>query len=358
MTGIIVIGIIYAVWMIWLWYYQQKIPLFKTSTTQKVSKFSIVVPFKNEAENLPRLFNSLKNLNYPKEVFEIITVDDHSSDKSCQIVESQKDIKCIRNRGNGKKQALQTGIDLAQNEWIVSLDADCEVSPDYLQTLNDFIVENRPEMILGPVRYFDTKSFLGQFQQFEFLCLQALTMASCSFEKSFLANGANLVFKKKSFETVGGYKGNLSIASGDDVFLLQKFAQKFPGKIKFLKSHSAIVKTKEAPNWNFLIQQKIRWASKSKKKSQITAKLLGILMLSVHISLLYALLNFQVFYWFIVVKFLLDTWCLSCTNRFFRARLLWWYVPLSFIVYPFYYIIVFVLALLGKYQWKGQFYKT
>ncbi len=358
MTGLIIIGTIYTVWMIWLLIYQSRINFFETRKTTPVSKFSIVISFKNEAEYLPRLLHSLKNLNYPLQHFEIIAVDDHSVDESFEIVNRYKNIKVVKNSGNGKKRALQTGITMALNEWIVTLDADCELQQDYLQTLNGFIVENQPEMILGPVRYFDTKSFIEQFQQFEFLCLQALTMASYASEKPFLANGANLIFKKKSFEAVGGHEGNLSIASGDDVFLLQKFTQQFPGKIKFLKSRSAIVKTQAAPNWKSLIQQKIRWASKSKKSGQTIAKLLGILMMLVHLSLLYALFNFKEFYWFIVVKFLVDALCLSQTNRFYRARLLWWYYPLSFIVYPFYLLIVFVLAFRGKYQWKGQTFKT
>ncbi len=358
MTVLVIIGCIYTLWVIWLLIYQNRISYYKTKETVPVSKFSIVIPFKNEAEHLPRLLYSLNKLNYPLEHFEIIAVDDHSVDESFEIIKRQKNIKLVKSSGNGKKRALQTGITMAQYEWIVSLDADCELQQDYLQTLNGFIVENQPEMILGPVRYFDTKSFSGQFQQFEFLCLQALTMASCSMGKPFLANGANLIFRKQSFETVKGYKDNLDIASGDDVFLLQKFAQKFPGKIKFLKSRSAIVKTQAASNWKSLIQQKIRWASKSKKGGQTMAKLLSILMMLVHLSLLYALFNFKEFYWFIAVKFLVDALCLSQTNRFYRARLLWWYYPLSFIVYPFYWLVVFVLAFRGKYQWKGQTFKT
>ena len=351
---LLTIGSIYAVLIYVLLIYAHKIPFYKTKETKKVFKFSIIIPFKNEASNLFRLLQSLQKLNYPEDSYEIIMIDDHSVDNSFKIVENQQDIKLIKNKAKGKKQALQTGIALVQNEWVVSIDADCVLSPDYLQAVNGFIVQHRPEMILGPVRFFDSTGFLEQFQQFEFLCLQAMTMAGAGFQKPFLANGANLIFRKQSFDTVGGYEGNLDIASGDDVFLLQKFAEKFPGKIYFIKSRSAIVKTQASSNWKALVQQKIRWAGKSRKGGQTIAKLLGILMILVHVSLLYALFNFQQFYWLIAIKFMLDALCLYLTNRFYRARLLWWYYPLSFMVYPLYLLVVFVLALRGSYRWKGE----
>ena len=354
MMLLVVIGSIYAILMLWLLIYVSQPAYQKTKKTKKVFEFSIIIPFKNEASNLPRLLNSLKKIDYPAEAFEIILIDDHSVDNSFKIAEYQHGIKPVKNEGKGKKQALLTGITQAKHQWIISIDADCELSPDYLKAVNGFIAQYQPEMILGPVRYFDTTGFLGQFQQFEFLCLQAMTMAGAGFQKPFLANGANLIFRKQSFETVRGYEGNLDIASGDDVFLLQKFAEKFSGKIYFIKSRSAIVKTQAASNWKTLIQQKIRWAGKSKKGGQTMAKLLGILMMLVHVSLLYSLLNFKEFYWFIAIKFMVDALCLYLTNRFYRARLLWWYYPLSFMVYPIYLLIVFVLALRGGYNWKGE----
>ena len=352
-----VIAGIYVIWILWLWTYLQKTPWFETQKTNPVSKFSIIIPFKNEAENLPRLLDSLQQLDYPESHFEIIMIDDHSVDDSLKIVENHNDIKLLKNQGSGKKQALQTGITQAQNEWIISIDADCEVSPNYLQTLNAFILQKQPEMILGPVRYFDSKHFLGQFQQFEFLCLQALTMASAAYQKPFLANGANLIFRKQSFEAVGGYDGNMNMASGDDVFLLQKFVHKFPDKIHFIKSLSATVKTQAAQSLTELIQQKIRWAGKSKTKGLAVAKLTGILMVLFHMGLIYALITFPVNYGFVVVKFLADSLCLYQVNRFYRAKLIWWFYPLAFMVYPFYLIVVFVLALKGTYRWKGDIYK-
>ena len=348
---------IYVIWVLWLWAFFNKIPYFETKKTEPVSKFSIIIPFKNEAENLQRLLNSLHHLNYPKSHFEIIMIDDHSIDDSIKKIVNQDNIKLLKNEGSGKKQALQTGMAQAQYKWIVSIDADCEAPSNYLQTLNAFILHKQPEMILGPVRYFDAKSFLGQFQQFEFLYLQAMTMASSAYGKPFLANGANLIFKKQSFEVVGGYEGNMNIASGDDVFLLQKFVRKFPNKIYFIKSHSTIVKTQAAKSLSELIHQKIRWASKSKIKGPAVVKLTGIIMLLFHLALTYALLTLPVNYGFVIVKFLADALSLHQVNRFYRARLIWWFYPFAFAIYPLYLLWIFVWALRGTYRWKGKTYQ-
>ena len=346
----------YLIWIGLIGWGFYKIPEFVTQTQTPKNRFSIIIAFKNEAENLPRLIHSLQKLQYPDTFFEIIMIDDTSVDGSSKIVENQPDIKLLKNAGKGKKQALQTGMAQAQFEWIVSIDADCEVTPNYLQTVNAFILQKQPEMLLGPVRYFDSKHFLGQFQQFEFLCLQALTVAGATYGKPFLANGANLIFRKQSFEAVGGYDGNMAIASGDDVFLLQKFVQKFPDKIYFIKSRSAIVKTQAAKSLTELMQQKIRWAGKSKIQSPAIAKLTGIMMIILHLALTYSLLTLPVNYGFVAVKFLADAFCLHQINRFYDAKLVWWFYPLAFILYPFYLIWVFVLALKGKYRWKGEVY--
>lgn len=351
------LGVFYIIWIGVIWWGFYKIPDFEVQTISPKTGFSIIIPFKNETENLSGLIDSLQKLHYPDRLFEIITVDDHSNDNSSKIVENQPNIKLINNIGKGKKQALQTGIMQARFKWIITIDADCQVSSKYLQSLNAFILQRQPEMLLGPVRYFDTKSFLGQFQQFEFLCLQALTIAGVGYHKAFLANGANLIFRKQSFEAVKGYEGNIDIASGDDTFLLQKFTRNFPDKIRFIKSGSAIVKTKAAKSFIELIHQKIRWAGKSRTKGSAVAKFTGIITVLFHLVLIYAFLTLSANYGFVIIKIMADAFCLYQINRFYRVKLDWWFYVLGFVIYPFYLILIFILALKGTYHWKGQTYR-
>src|SRR5690606_31135182 len=90
-------------------------------------------PFRNEAEKLPTLLQSISELNYPKELFEIIFVDDESDDESNAqlmgfLANSRTDIKIISNirkTNSPKKDAITSAIDIAKYDWILTTDADC-----------------------------------------------------------------------------------------------------------------------------------------------------------------------------------------------------------------------------------------
>jgi len=329
-----------------------KTPAFQNTKTSAKTNFSVIIPYKNEVNHLPALLRSIEKINYPNDLFEIILVDDHSTDDSYEIVLKSNAVKSLKNTGTGKKAALETGIKQAKNSWIITTDADCILPAEWLKTFDDFIKKLHPKMVLGSVKYFDSFRFIDQFQQFEFLSLQAFTVAFTYLKKPFLANGANLAFEKQAFFKVRAYEGNKNIASGDDVFLLEKFAKAYPGKIHFLKSSSAIVQTAGQPTMKSLFQQKIRWASKNKYQKSIWTKTTGIIIMLTNIILIFNLLNMN--WWFISIKLFFDIGLLLSINHFYKTRLNWWYFIASFMIYPLYLIFVALMSLKGNYMWKGR----
>ena len=62
-----------------------KVKTFNPTTTSPHNSFSIIVPFRNEEKNLRTLLRSISDLNYPKELFELIMVDDFSKDQSERV---------------------------------------------------------------------------------------------------------------------------------------------------------------------------------------------------------------------------------------------------------------------------------
>jgi len=358
MIVLCIIFILYALWLAAIGLGMHRNPVYKPQPVSKKLKFSLIIPFKNEAANLARLLASLNRLNYPKNYFEIIMIDDHSSDRSNNFIHPYKNINLLKNKGIGKKKALKTGIDQAQFDWIVTTDADCELPVNFLKTLNGFIQQQPTEMVLGPVCYQENTTFLGQFQQFEFLSLQAVTIAAAYWHKPFLANGANLSFKKSCFYKVGGYQGNTEIASGDDVFLLEKFKKQFPGKIHFLKSQSALIKTKSPDSWHEMIQQKIRWAGKSKFQKGMLSKWTGLLMLLINLSLIYSCFNLTHAWCFVTGKLLIDALFMLTVVSFYRVHINWVYYIPAFFLYPFYFTGIALLSIKGHYTWKNENYQT
>jgi glycosyltransferase involved in cell wall biosynthesis len=334
------------------------VPYFNFSDDAKTG-FSIIIPFKDEENNLLPLLKSLQNLNYPAELFEIIMVDDHSEDNFCQIINqfNNLSITLLNNNGVGKKSALEKGISQAKNNWIITTDADCELPTDWLSAYNAKIVQSNAKMILAPVVFVDDNSFLQQFQQIEFLSLQALTMASYQWKKPFLSNGANLGFQKNAFLQVNGYEGNKQIASGDDVFLLEKFQLAFPHQIEYLKTRKALVKTQAQKDWKSLLQQKVRWGGKTKNYKSTLPKIIGALILIANFSVLicFALGTTNRFYfWIILAKLFIDTSYIIYISRFFKLRINFYNIIVSFLYYPVFLIKLIVFSFSNKLEWKGR----
>ena len=331
--------------------------------TPKTS-FTIVVPFRNEKENLPNLLHSISLLNYPKELVEIILVDDDSEEVfSVQdLVFSMKVIKNERKSNSPKKDAIETAIQVAKNDWIITTDADCLVQKNWLRTFDQYIQENEVEMVASGVCYVPKNSFLSAFQNLDFLSLQGATIGSFGIEKPFMCNGANFAYSKHFFKELNGFQGNETIASGDDVFLLQKAISVTPKKVGFLLDKESIVATKPVENWTELFHQRVRWASKSTGYSSFYGKLLAIVVFGGNLVWivsfllwLISVLDQNIFMLFVTLKFLIDFILIYKTANFFESKLQ--YVLASSLLYPFFSVSVAVYSLFGKYNWKGRKFK-
>ncbi len=223
-----------------------KLPDFKLSNLSPKIKFSVIVPFRNEVANLPVLLNSFSNLTYPTIFFEIILVNDESSDNFKTTIDAFKKghptlnlqvINKVRKSNSPKKDALNTAINLANFDWIITTDADCKVPKTWLTSFNEFIQKNNSLFIAAPVLFKKQNSFLFHFQSLNFTSLIGATIGSFGIKMPFMCNGANLCYNKKAFFKVKGFEGNKKIASGDDVFLLEKMIKHFPKKVHYLKKH-------------------------------------------------------------------------------------------------------------------------
>lgn len=328
--------------------------------TPKTS-FSIVVPFRNEKENLPNLLHSISLLNYPKELVEVILVDDDSDDKfRIQNLEFRiQMIKNVRKSNSPKKDAIETAIQIAKHDWIITTDADCLVQKDWLTIYDQYIQKNEVEMVASGVCYIPKKGFLSAFQNLDFLSLQGATIGSFGINQPFMCNGANFAYSKSFFKELNGFQGNETIASGDDVFLLQKAVSVAPKKVGFLLAKESIVATKPVATWSDLFQQRVRWASKSTGYSSVYGKLLALVVFGGNLAWivsfllwLVGLLDQNIFMLFVALKFLIDFILLFKTANFFESKLQ--YVLASSLLYPFFSVSVAMYSLFGKYSWKGR----
>jgi glycosyltransferase involved in cell wall biosynthesis len=236
---------------------------------QERESFSIIIPFRNEAENLPKLLQSLEHIQYDFENYEIIFCNDHSTDSSCNIIQTwlaifQGNAYLIQSASHGKKAALAAGINTAKHIWILTTDADCTLSPQWLHAFNFDLAKNDWLCLTGLVYYQNNRTFIQYYQSYENAALVALSGLAITHGKTLSANGANFCFHRQTFLEMGGYKEHQHIASGDDEFTLHAFAQQHPHKIGFMRHREGMVHTNPQASIAEFISQRVRWASKSR----------------------------------------------------------------------------------------------
>ena len=342
-----------------------RIKKYQKKDLQPKTSFTIIVPFRNEEENLPKLLNSFSELNYPSDLFEVILVDDASNEKfdisSFTFHISQ--IDNIRVSNSPKKDAISTAMQHVKTNWVITTDADCIVPENWLLTFDNYIQENQVSMLAGGVSYECENSFLHHFQQLDLTSLQGATIGSFGLNKAFMCNGANFAYTKLLFEKLNGFEGNNKIASGDDVFLLQKAVEQFPKEVHYLKAKEAIVITRPTETWKALFYQRVRWAAKTSSYKSTFGKFLGLIVFFGNVSfvigfffLLFGIWSYPIFVLFAFFKFGIDFVLLYITNQFLtRTRIKSLF--LSSLAYPFFSSAVALYSLFGSYEWKGRRFK-
>ncbi|TVZ25811.1 cellulose synthase/poly-beta-1,6-N-acetylglucosamine synthase-like glycosyltransferase [Gillisia sp. Hel_I_86] len=376
---LIVITISYVALISALLFGWKRVEKFELKEVAPLNKFSIIIPFRNEAENLPDLLYSLSNLDYPRSYFEIILVNDESEDNSVQACfhfkQSHPDlvfsiINNKRNTNSPKKDAITTALASSRFEYILTTDADCIVPLKWLQAYNERIIETQASLIAGPVSFLNGRSikekflnYLVAFQGLDFMSLQAVGIGAFGLKIPFMCNAANMCYKKEAFLKAEGYCGNSNISGGDDVFLLEKFTElNYP--VTFLKSQAAIVKTKPQPSLETLFSQRIRWAAKAPAYKSDFAKLIGAIVLLMNLSLIFTIIlvlieviHYQFLLFSFALKFTADLSLLYVSANFFGKKLVLSHYLWSSLLYPFFSTTVAIASLFAGFQWKGRSFK-
>jgi len=317
----------------------------KHNSVEKEVTISVVIPCRNEEFALPQLLVDLSAQDYPENSFEVIIVDDHSSDNTLKVAEEFKglrNIKVMKNAGKGKKSAIKTGVLSSVSELIITTDADCRTGKSWLRTIASFYTSGMPDLIISPVKLKESKGLLFIFQQLEWLGLQGITGGFALAGRPVMCNGANLAFTRKTFmENCDHLYYN--IPSGDDIFLLHSIKSKPGSGIFWLNNRDADVITEPAGSVAELLRQRARWISKTgfyrdnftilfSAEIFITVLLLGTLLIQAIVSAEYL----PVFLSCFIIKSIADAFVIKTTAILYREKsFLQWLLPLQ-LLYPFY----------------------
>ncbi|NLV19038.1 MAG: glycosyltransferase [Bacteroidetes bacterium] len=315
---------------------------------------SLIVPCRNNADEILHLLAALAEQDYNKDLFEIVVVDDNSTDDIISAIshfDCFDNLRLIKNSGHGKKEALLTGVRAVSGDLIITTDADCTPKPGWIKTVASFYSDNKSDLIICPVTLESKPGFFQRFQELEFLSLQGVTAGTAAAGSPVMCNGSNLAFKRTVFLE---HSVNLryDIPSGDDIFLLQSIIKKSGTKISWLESKGAIMTTSLCNDLPSFIRQRKRWISKAGSynvKLPVVMALATLMTALLQLSLLFTAAFMSEVIPVLVASFLLksipDFLILkNTTKRYGSAFLMKWFLPAQ-IVYPFY--ITAVLISLG-----------
>ncbi len=368
-----VLLVVYTALLLYYRFGWQNIPIFPTPglSYAPATFITVLIPARNESANISALLDALFAQSYPSHLFEVIVVDDHSTDNTAEIVRTYPSIKLLLLENfmregpinSYKKKAIETGIHHSRGTLIVTTDADCFTPVNWLQTMAAFYEAYQPELIVMPVAINCSNRPIEIFQALDFMTLQGITGAAVAQKLHNMCNGANLAYTRKAFDAVNGFKGIDSIASGDDMLLMHKIAGKYPEGISYLKSPAVIVQTEPVHTTKEFFNQRIRWASKSDqyKDQRIFWVLLLVYLLNVCflvapiVSVIRA--DWSLFIdWILLllVKTIAELMFLYPVSIFFRKESLLFLFPFA---QPFHIVYTVVAGWLGKfgsYQWKGR----
>ncbi|HKK43541.1 MAG TPA: glycosyltransferase, partial [Bacteroidales bacterium] len=292
--------------------------------------------------------------DYPARYFEVIVIDDNSTDNTYNTALSEtriKNYRVIKNRGTGKKDALRSGIDLVSSDLIITTDADCRTGMKWISTIADCFTQGMPDLIIGPVSISSGKGFFSRFQELEFLALQGVTAGTAISGRATMCNGANMAFTRNVYYSNAG---NLhpEIPSGDDIFLLHSLKKKKGSAIVWLESSDAMVTTAPSLSLREFIKQRGRWLAKSRVFNDSQTIMLGVVTFLPLIAILFALAASFFSSAFIPVSVVLylakslpDYLILrNTTTRYGFPGLMKWFIPVQ-LLYPFYVSVVTASAI-------------
>lgn len=353
-----VVFLVYDLGMIVLIYGLGRVGMIKTPA-KAGEMVSVLVPVRNEEVNIKSTLQSILLNNHAD--FEVLVIDDHSQDRTLELVEAIDDARVraiqLGSSQYGKKAAIHQGVKEAVGGIILCTDGDTEVGGDWIQRYAGVLSER--QLAFGSVRYRQTGGWYSMINM-ELSALVGVGAATLMLGKAGMINGCNYGFRKDAFEAVRGFEGNEHVPSGDDEFLLRKIKKKYPSGVAFVKD--ALVKTEAVSSWSEFYHQRVRWSSKWRFHRDVFSLALPVLLFVLYfLGVLFSVLSWETD-WLLVVlallsKLTLDYIFVKKATRLSQTRM----NPLVFlllqIIYPLYVVFFGIASNFGRFRWRNRSYQ-
>ncbi len=218
---------------------------------------SIIVPAYNEGKTLRESIHSLQALDYPKDRYEVIIVNDGSNDETADVARSLMgdNVRFLDNVENkGKAACLNQGIEEANGEIIACMDADSQVDADVLQKTMPHFQEEKTGAVTIRVDANNPKNLLQKVVEVEYVIGLTLSMRALSYFNSvFVTPGPFSLYRKKLLMQIGKFDPNSMTEDYEIAYRIQKSGYKIATCI------NTRVRTEVPPTFSGLFVQRRRW---------------------------------------------------------------------------------------------------
>ncbi len=367
-----------AVYFLRILYYHAGLRRLSSGTNSHLHSFSIIIPARNEEDNIARCLKGVLEQDYPADLYTVHVVDDHSTDRTAEIVnefarrypgrvflhplEDRPVERDTAGQRAYKKAAISYGIECSRGEIIATIDADCWSWPTWLSTLNRHY---RPEvgMVSGLILFSrrEEKTLFHKIQSLEFLGLVALGAGSLGMGEPIVSNGANLSYRRRAFLDVGGFRNIDHLPSGDDDLLMQKIHRLTDWKIEFAPEPESFNFTAPEPSLRAFLNQRTRWASKSTHYRNpwlvLFLALVYLFYLYLFVGVPVALFSGLAYPWplfLLAGKWGVEFLFMRRAAKIARRTDLLRYFPLAEFFQVPYILWVGFWGVFGRYSWKGR----
>ena len=343
----------------------------RTGTNTARPFISVLVPARNEEDAIGICVGSLLAQDYPADHYEIIVIDDQSTDATAAIVEglcaAQPSLRLLRvaDRPAGvspKINALQYGINDSRGEIIFTTDADCFVQPSWLSTCVRAFEETVG--VVTSTTIFQNKQgvapMLFGIQFLDFLSHTACAAGAIGHGSVNNCNGSNMAYRRSAYELAGGYAALASLNTGDDSLLAQRIASETSYQVRFVTDPAAQVTTYPVASWKGFMLQRMRWAAQTSDYRADTLLFListfiyYVLLITTGIASFFSRDYLMLFAAGYVPKLAVDYLILHRFTGMTRTRHLMKYYFAAAVIH----IPVIFLAVAGgyfaKFEWKGR----
>ena len=333
---------------------------------------SIIIAVRNEESTIENCLNDINSQKYPFDLFEVVVVDDHSDDRTKQLVSTfaenhpSLDLKLITSGDSDndqayKKRAIRSGIASSKGELILTTDADTRLNPRWISSFVSYYEKHHPEMIIGPVMFHEENTLFEHIQGLEFMGLMAATAGSCKMKFPLMCNGANLAFTRKAYLETLGMDDDLRHPSGDDLFLMIKIGKQFRSKtIQYLFAKEAVVYTKAKRSLHDFFSQRLRWVSKSKgysdKRIICVSVITWLFNFILFMTLIAGIFNLHLLIYSLIllaIKMIFEFPAVYRMKFLFGNRM-WILFPLTQLLNLVYVSLIGIMGNVLPYKWKGR----